>query len=80
MLKAEPDTLWNGLRLAGIRTGRRGCPGNEPAFKEHLLLYAECCPRPWGFRGLSRETKSPALVGLVFQWRKTDKKQEQIRQ
>lgn len=79
LLKAEPDTLWNGLRLARIMPGRRDCPGNEPAFKEHPLLCAECCSRSWGSRGQSRETKIPALVGLVFWWRKTDKKQETIR-
>ena len=79
LLRAEPDTLWNGLRLAGIMLGRRGFPGNEPAFTEHLLRHAECWSRPWGFREQSRETKIPALVGLVFWWRKTDKKQETIR-
>lgn len=61
LLKAEPDTLWNGLRLAGIRTGRRGCPGNEPAFKEHPLL---CAVSPaLGIQGAIKRNKEPCSCG-----------------
>lgn len=59
LLRVEPDTLWNGLRLVGDMTGRRDCPGSEPAFMEHILC-AGCCSGLWGF------SKGSCSVGLYL--------------
>lgn len=72
LLRVEPDTLWNGLRLVGDMTGRRDCLGSEPAFMEHLLC-AGCCSGLWGF------SKGSCSCGLVFDGGRQREKREVIK-